>query len=95
MSSSSSPLDAVLSRLPLHLLSADPQRQQRALILLVTSLLLVRGGSLQLPWQESAEQAKERKRRRNMTPLTTPQFEKEASDLVSTHQPGLSYTHWS
>jgi len=78
-----SSFDLLLSRLPLHLLSPDPKRQRQAFFLILLSAVLVRGGSLQLPWQETAEQAKQRKKLRNQTPLTTPQFEKEASELVS------------
>jgi hypothetical protein len=55
--------------------------------LLLATLLLIRGApsslSTRLPWAETADKRKERKRLEALTPLTTPALEKEGSDLVS------------
>lgn len=86
MSSPTAELVGLLSsKVPVHLLTADPYRQKQAILFLFLSLAIVRRASLELnlPWQESAERRRERHRLRNMTPLTTPQFEKESADLVS------------
>lgn len=77
-SSSASPLSLLLSKL-----SADPTYRS-VIFSLVTALLVVRGSSpsFQLPWQESTERRRERKRLYHLTPLSTPMLEKETSDLV-------------
>ncbi|CED83847.1 probable peroxisomal half abc transporter [Phaffia rhodozyma] len=72
-------------------LQSSPVRRRVYLSLLI-SLILARSAAFKSPWTESDEKRKERKRLEALTPLTTPQFEKESADLFIRSTDGRSRT---